>query len=256
MKLKFLEPTTSSQRHVIQLNKKNLNKKPLLKTNIKGLKNQSGRNNSGKITVFHKGNGHKKKFRKINFNRTIESSGIVCSLEYDPNRNANIASIFDISKKEFFYILAPIDLTVGSIVESGIKADPRNGNSLPLAKIPVGSIIYNISAKPLKHAQISRSAGTFSRFEEKTVKHARIKLPSGKHKLIPLTSYATIGIVSNEFSFLIQKGKAGRSRWLNKRPVVRGVAMNPIDHPHGGGEGKKSGKKISPWGKPNKKIHT
>ena len=253
MKLKFLKPTTSSQRHVIKLNKKNLTKKPLLKTKIKGFKNPSGRNNSGKITIFHKGNGNKKKYRKINFNRTTESTGIVCSIEYDPNRNANIASIYDFSEKKFFYIIAPINLTIGNIVKSGIKADSNNGNSLPLSEISVGNLIFNVSTKKFKSAQISRAAGTFSKLEEKTLKHAKLKLTSGKQKLIPLNSYATIGIVSNEFSFLTQNGKAGKSRWLNKRPTVRGVAMNPIDHPNGGGEGKKSGKNVSPWGKHNKK---
>ena len=253
MKLKFLKPTTSSQRHVIRLNKKNLSKKPLLKTKLKGFKNPSGRNNSGKITVFHKGNGHKKRYRKINFNRTSESTGIVCSIEYDPNRSANIASVYDFSKKKFFYMIAPINLTVGNIVKSGIKADSNNGNSLPLSEISIGNLIFNVSTKQFKSAQISRAAGTFSKLEEKTLKYARLKLTSGKHKLVPLNSYATIGIVSNEFSFLTQNGKAGKSRWLNKRPTVRGVAMNPIDHPHGGGEGKKSGKDVSPWGKANKK---
>lgn len=253
MKLKFLQPTTSSQRQVIMLNKKNLNKKPLLKTELIGSKNSSGRNNSGKITVFHKGSGHKKRYRKINFNRTSESTGIVCSIEYDPNRSANIASVYDFSKNKFFYIVAPINLTIGHIVQSGLKANPNNGNSLPLSKISEGNLIHNISTKPFKLAQISRSAGTFSILEEKTLKYAKLKLTSGKNKFIPLDSYATIGIVSNEFSFLIQNGKAGRSRWLNKRPTVRGVAMNPIDHPNGGGEGKKSGKDISPWGKANKK---
>lgn len=252
MKLKFLQPTTSSQRHVIRLNKKNLIKKPLLKTKLKGFKNQTGRNNSGKITVFHKGGGQKKKYRKINFNRTSETTGIVCSIEYDPNRSANIASVYNFSEKNFFYILAPINLTIGDIIKSGIKADFKNGNSLPLSKISVGNLIHNISFKKFKSAQISRSAGTFSILEEKTLKNARLKLTSGKQKLVSLNSFATIGVVSNEFSFLTQNGKAGKSRWLNKRPTVRGVAMNPIDHPHGGGEGKKSGINVSPWGKPNK----
>ena len=253
MKLKFLKPTTSSQRHVTRLNNKNLNKKPLLKTKVKGLKNSSGRNNSGQITVFHKGGGRKRKYRKINFNRTFESTGIICSIEYDPNRSANIASVFDFIEKKFFYITAPINLTIGNIVKSGIKAGFSNGNSLPLSEISVGNLVHNVSTKLFNPAQISRAAGTFSKLEEKTLKHAKLKLPSGKHILIPLSSYATIGVVSNEFSFLTQNGKAGKSRWLNQRPTVRGVAMNPIDHPHGGGEGKKSGKDVSPWGKANKR---
>lgn len=252
MKLTFLQPTTSSQRQVIKINNKNLNKKPLLKTKLKGLKNQAGRNNSGRITVFHKGRGHKKKYRKINFNRTYDSIGVICSIEYDPNRSGNIASVYDFLKKKFFYILAPINLKIGNIIQSGSKATINNGNSLPLSKISVGNVIHNISLKQYKSAKISRAAGTFSKLEEKTKKYANLILSSGKRKSISLNNYATIGIVSNEFSFLIQNGKAGRSRWLNKRPTVRGVAMNPIDHPNGGGEGKKSGKKLSPWGKTNK----
>jgi large subunit ribosomal protein L2 len=253
MKLKFLKPTTSSQRHVILLNKKHLSKIPLLKTELKGIKTNSGRNNSGRITVFHKGNGHKQRYRKINFNRTFESTGIICSIEYDPNRNSNIASVYDVFKNKFFYILATKNLTLGNIVKSGSKAKPNNGNSLPIYKIPTGYCIHNISQKPLQKAKIARSAGTFAVLKEKTSKYAKIKLPSGKIKIISNQGFATIGIVSNESFCLSRDGKAGRSRWLNKRPTVRGVAMNPIDHPHGGGEGKKSGKALTPWGKPTKK---
>lgn len=253
MKLKILEPITPSQRHVILLNKKHLSKSPMIKTKIKGIKNKSGRNNSGKITVFHKGNGHKQKYRKINFNRTNESTGIVCTIEYDPNRNTNIASIYDIFLKKFFYIIAPNNVNIGNIVKSGFKTKPNNGNSLPIFKIPTGHFIHNISQKPMQKSKIARSAGTFAKLEEKTSKYAKIELPSGEKKLISLNGYATIGIVSNESFFLTQLGKAGRSRWLNKRPTVRGVAMNPIDHPHGGGEGKKSGKDLTPWSKPTKK---
>jgi len=253
MKLKSLKPTTPSQRHVILLNKKHLSKKPIIKTKIKGIKNQSGRNNSGKITVFHKGNGHKQKYRQINFKRTYESTGIVCSIEYDPNRNTNIASIYDLIFKKFFYIIAPKNLTVGNIIKSGPKTKPNNGNSLPIFRIPTGHFIHNVSQKPLQKSQIARSAGTFVTLKEKSSKNAKIELPSGEKKLISLNGYATIGIVSNESFCLTQLGKAGRSRWLNKRPTVRGVAMNPIDHPHGGGEGKKSGRGLTPWGKPTKK---
>ena len=253
MKLKFLKPITPSQRHLVQLNKSHLNKKSLIKKKIKGLKNSSGRNNFGKITIFQRGGGHKKKYREIEFNRTDETAGIICSVEYDPNRNANIASVFNFDSNQFFYILAPKNLGIGSIVHSGPKAKPHIGNSLPISKIPIGNFIHNVSTKPGKKAQISRSAGTFSKLEEKTLNHAKLELTSGKSKFVPLECYATIGTVSNELAFLTQYGKAGRIRWLNKRPKVRGVAMNPIDHPHGGGEGKKSGKALSPWGKPTRK---
>lgn len=252
MILKTKKPITPSQRHLVQLSRKNLEKKPLLKKHLKGKINSSGRNNYGSITVRHKGGGHKKKYRTLDFFRKKPSTGIICSIEYDPNRNANIASIFDSSLSKFSYILAPKNLKVGDIVKSGPNAETKNGHSLPISKIPVGSYIYNISSKPQKQAQISRSAGTFSQMTEKTLHYAKIELSSGEQRLVSVKCYATIGIVSNEFAFLVKLGKAGQSRWLNKRPSVRGVAMNPVDHPHGGGEGKKSGNGRTPWGKPTK----
>lgn len=255
MELKFLKPTTPSQRHLILLNKTNLSKNSTLKTKIKGKKNNSGRNNEGKITVYHKGNGHKQKYRKINFHRTGLSKGVVCSIEYDPNRNSNIASVYDFINQKLFYIIASKNLTVGNIVESGPNAKPTNGNSLPISKIPTGYSIHNVSYKPFQKSKISRSAGTFSILEEKGPHYAKIKMPSEEKKIVPVNSYATIGVVSNELYFMTKIGKAGRSRWLNIRPTVRGVAMNPIDHPHGGGEGKKSGKKLTPWSKPTRKKY-
>lgn len=253
MALIFSKPTTPSQRHLIKLNRKRFAKTPLIKKKILGLKTGSGRNHSGKITVRHKGGGHKKKYRKINFSRKTKSIGIVVSIEYDPNRNASIASIFDFTKNSFFYILAPKNLNIGNIVESGLEATLHTGNSLPLFKIPEGSFIHNITLNPNKKAQLTRAAGTSAILKEKTINYARIQISSKKEKIIPIECYATLGIISNESYFLTQHGKAGQSRWLNNRPKVRGVAMNPIDHPHGGGEGKKSGKNFSPWGKPNKK---
>jgi large subunit ribosomal protein L2 len=252
MVLKTKKPVTTSQRQLVQLNQKNLNKKPLLKKYIKGLKNSSGRNNSGKITVRHKGKGHKQSFRILDFFRTKPSTGIVCSLEYDPNRTANIAAIFDISSQKFSYILASKNLKIGDIIQSGPNAGNHIGHSLPISKIPVGSFIYNISPKSKTPSQISRSAGTFSKLTEKTLNYAKIELSSGEQRFISVQCYATIGIVSNQYAFLTKLGKAGRARWLNKRPKVRGVAMNPIDHPHGGGEGKKAGIGRTPWGKPTR----
>lgn len=254
MALIFSKPTTPSRRHLIKLSKKRLAKRPLIKKEILGLKTGSGRNHSGKITVRRIGGGHKKNYRKINFLRKTKSIGIVVSIEYDPNRNTNIASVFDFTKNSFFYMLAPKNLDTGNIVESGYEAELHTGNSLPLFKIPEGSYIHNISLSPNKKAQLTRAAGGSSILKEKTVDRARILIGSKKEKIVPIDCYATIGILSNESYFLTQHGKAGQSRWLNKRPKVRGVAMNPVDHPHGGGEGKKSGKKLSPWGKPNKKI--
>jgi large subunit ribosomal protein L2 len=251
MSLVFLKPTTPSQRRLVRLNREQLTQNPILKQNIIGQKTNSGRNHSGKITVRRKGGGHKKKFRKIDFLRNSKSIGIVISIEYDPYRTANIAAVFDFTKRNFFYILAPKKLSPGDIVESGFEAELHTGNSLPLFKIPEGSFIHNITLNPKKSAQITRAAGSFSILKEKTRKFAKIKISSKEEKLVPIESYASIGIVSNEEYFLTQQGKAGQTRWLNKRPKVRGVAMNPVDHPHGGGEGKKSGKNFTPWGKPN-----
>ena len=233
-------------------NKRTVKKKPLLKNKIKGSKNSAGRNFSGKITVRHKGGGNKKKYRQINFNRNNDSIGITCSIEYDPNRNTFIAAIYDFSNNDFFYILAPKNLKIKDIVGSGKTAEPRLGHSLPIAQIPVGTYIHNISPKILKPSQISRSAGSFSQLKEKTLNYAIIKLSSGEYRLISPKCFATIGRVSNETALLYKLNKAGQSRWRNKRPTVRGVAMNPTDHPHGGGEGKKSGINKTPWGKYNR----
>lgn len=258
MILQKVKPTTSSRRHLLKLNQKSLNlsKKPILKNKIKGAKNSTGRNHSGKITVSHKGSGVKQKYREINFYRITNSTGIVCSLEHDPNRNAYIASIFDFMNFDFFYILAPRNLKVGDIVKSGAEIEPSLGSSLPISGIPIGIPIYNISPTYSKKAQISRSAGTFSVIKEKTETYAIIELSSGELRYISPKCFASIGEVSKELHFLTKLGKAGQSRWLNKRPTVRGVAMNPIDHPHGGGEGKKSGSSKTPWGKPNKRGKT
>lgn len=150
------------------------------------------------------------------------------------------------------YILAPINLNVGNIIKTGTHAEPKIGHSLPISNIPVGCCIHNLSPKTKTKAQISRSAGTFSYLLEKTAKYGRIELSSGEQRLLSVDCFATIGIVSNELNSLTKLGKAGRARWLNRRPTVRGVAMNPVDHPHGGGEGKKSGASLTPWGKPTK----
>jgi large subunit ribosomal protein L2 len=254
MKLKTFKPTTPSSRNLIRLNNIDLQNSPLLKNQIKGSKNSAGKNSTGRITAYHRGGGHKKRYRKINFNRTESSTAIVTSIEYDPCRSSNIASIYDIKRETYCYILSPKNLKVGDIIKSGKEADSKNGHSLSIAKIPVGTLIHNVSIKSKKKSQVSRAAGTFSQLLEKTSNSGRLKLSSGKQQMVSVDCFATIGVVSNELSFLTTIGKAGRSRWLNKRPTVRGVAMNPIDHPHGGGEGKTSGGKssVTPWGKPTK----
>lgn len=254
MSLVFLKPTTPSQRHLIKLNKDELAKSSIIKKDITGQKTGSGRNHSGKITVRRKGGGNKKKFRTIDFSRNTKSVGVVVSIEYDPYRTTNIAAVFDFTKRKFFYILAPKKLRPGNVVEAGIEAELYTGNSLPLFKIPEGSFIHNVTLHPKKIAQITRAAGGFSVLKEKTRKYAKIEISSKEEKLVPIECYASLGVLSNDELFLTRLGKAGQSRWLNKRPKVRGVAMNPVDHPHGGGEGKKSGKNFTPWGKPNKKT--
>jgi large subunit ribosomal protein L2 len=212
MILKSLKPTTSSQRHLLLLKKDHLAKTPLLKSKLEKINNLSERNNQGRITIRHKGGGHKKRYRKITFNRSFKSIGIVVTVEYDPNRNCHIASLFDFRKNVFYYLLAPQNIKIGDIIRSGHKAKPSLGNALPISSIPVGNFLHNISQIPQKDAQISRAAGSFSQLEEKTLTHARLKLTSGKIKYISIENYATIGVVSNKFSFLTCKGKAGRSR--------------------------------------------
>lgn len=259
MNLKKYKPTTPSKRQLILLNKFFLKKFPLIKSKIVGMVNMSGRNNSGKITIRHKGGGNKQKYRKINFERySNNTTGIVTSLEYDPNRTAYIASIYNNFQNIYQYIIAPLNLNIGDIIKSGFNANVKLGHTLCLKYIPVGSFIHCISVELKKKEQLTRSAGTFSTLIEKTRDYCRIKLSSGEQLLISSKSYATIGIVSNENNFLKILGKAGRSRWLNNRPKVRGVAMNPIDHPHGGGEGKTSGGRtsVTPWGKPTKNKMT
>ena len=258
MILKKWKPVTPSSRNLIQVKNLNLAKKPLLKQKIIGLKTNTGRNKYGRITVRHKGGGHKQNYREINFFRNIDGIFIVLSLEYDPNRSATIASIYNILTKEYEYIIAPKNIQVGDVVKSGKNAEVKNGHALPLAKIPVGSIIHCVSIKPFDKAIISRAAGSFCELIEKRTLTVGIKCRSNKYRYISKECVASIGSVSNELLFLTNIGKAGRSRWLNKRPKVRGVAMNPIDHPHGGGEGKTSGGRtsVTPWGKPSKNKKT
>ena len=251
MELKRVKPNTSGSRNYVKINNDDLSKRPLLKNCIHGKKNSSGRNNSGKITVRHKGGGHKKKYRILNSYQENSKVGIVCSIEYDPFRNAPIISVFDYKNKSYFYMLAAKNIKVGDIIKIGTSAELKTSHVLPLSKIPIGTLIHNVSMNPKKAGILSRSAGTFSQVIEKTPKKCKIKLSSGKFINLSLDCQATLGIVANEFFFLATIGKAGRSRWLNKRPTTRGVAMNPIDHPNGGGEGKKSGKRKTPWGKPS-----
>lgn len=217
------------------------------------LKKHAGRNSRGKITVRHRGGGTRPKYRIVDFKRTKDNiAGNVSTIEYDPNRSANIALITyaDGEKK---YIIAPNGLKVGDVIYSGPEADIKVGNALPLANIPVGTIIHNIEMKPGKGAQLARSAGNSAQLMAKEEKYAQVRLPSGEVRKVLLNCRATIGEVGNEEHGNIQIGKAGRKRHMGRRPHVRGSVMNPNDHPHGGGEGRAPiGRKgpVTPWGKP------
>lgn len=254
MALKSFNPITPSLRELKQVDKSGLWKGGPYKPLTEGISKTGGRNNRGRITSFHRGGGHKRLYRSIDFKRNkIGIIGVVERLEYDPNRTAFIALI-KYEDGDFAYILAPQKLNVGDKILSGDDADIKIGNSLSLKSIPVGTIIHNVEMKPGKGGQIARSAGAYVQLAGKDSGYAQIKLRSGELRLVPLECKATIGSVSNQDHQNVNYGKAGRMRWIGRRPVVRGVAMNPIDHPHGGGEGKTSGGRhpVSPWGKPTK----
>lgn len=247
---KKINPITPSQRQTILLKKNNLTKTFKIKKLIKGFKRANGRNNQGRITVRHRGGGHKRLYRKINFNRSSNVEGYVSKILYDPNRSANIAYIKNELTSDL--ILAPEGLELNTYIQSSPHAELKIGNALPLKNIPIGSLIHNISLYPNAKGQLIRSAGTSAQLIQKiNNKYAKVRLSSGELKLILLNCYATLGTVSNINHKKIKLGKAGRSRWLNRRPHVRGVAKNPVDHPHGGGEGKTSGGRpsVSPQGK-------
>jgi len=246
--LKKYKPTSPGQRHTVLLEQKFLSKVKKIKKSTKGFKNSSGRNNLGRITITSRGSGNKTVYKKIDFSRKMKK-GTVISIEYDSNRTANIAKLY--SKGRLSYILAPVSLKVGDLLYSGSNASFRQiGNHLPLKNIPIGTLIHNIELKIGKGGQIARSAGTSGRVLSKSNSFVNILLNSGKELILSEKLSATIGIVSNELSKFQVIGKAGRNRWLNKRPHVRGVAKNPVDHPHGGGEGKTSGGRpsVTPYG--------
>jgi len=228
------------------------------KSLLRVIKKSGGRNANGRITVRHRGGGHRRHYRIIDFKR--DKTGIpakVATIEYDPNRSARIA-LLNYVDGEKRYILAPINLKVGDTVESGPDADIKPGNTLPLSNIPLGTHIHNIELRYGKGGQIVRSAGTFAQLMAKEDRYALVKLPSSEVRMVLLTCKATIGRLGNVIHENISLGKAGRKRWLGRRPKVRGVAMNPVDHPMGGGEGRSSGGRhpCSPWGIPSKGYKT
>ncbi|GEK30785.1 50S ribosomal protein L2 [Kurthia zopfii] len=253
MAIKKYKPTTNGRRNMTTSDFAEITTNKPEKSLLESTKRKAGRNNQGKITVRHNGGGHKRQYRIIDFKRIKDGiPGKVATVEYDPNRSANIALIH-YADGEKCYIIAPKGIKVGMEVISGPEVDIKVGNALPLSNIPMGTTIHNIEMKPGKGGQLVRSAGTSAQVLGKEGKYVIVRLQSGEVRMILATCRATIGAVGNEQHELIHIGKAGRKRWMGKRPTVRGSVMNPNDHPHGGGEGKAPiGRKspMTPWGKP------
>lgn len=254
MSLKHYKPVNSSQRGLILVDRKELWKGSPVKSLTEGLKKSGGRNFHGRVTTRHIGGGHKRRYRLVDFKRTKRDvPAIVERLEYDPNRTAFIALI-KYKDGEQAYILAPQRLKAGDEVIASHKADIKPGNAMPLKSMPIGTIIHNVEMKPGKGGQLARSAGTYIQLVGRDGPAAILKLTSGEVRKVNGECFATVGALSNSDQKNINLGKAGRTRWLGIRPSVRGVAMNPIDHPHGGGEGRTSGGRhpCTPWGVPTK----
>ncbi|MBR4057686.1 MAG: 50S ribosomal protein L2 [Oscillospiraceae bacterium] len=254
MSIKTYRPTTPSRRHMTVSGFDGVDKHAVPEKSLtEVLKKKSGRNNYGRITVRHQGGGNKRKYRIIDFKRNkFDVPGTVLRLEYDPNRTANIALV-EYPDGERRYILAPLGLGAGDTVVSGPNSDIKPGNALPIANIPVGTVIHNIELYPGKGAQLVRSAGVAAQLMAKEGKMAQVRLPSGEYRKVRMDCMATIGQVGNIDSANVSIGKAGRKRHMGIRPTVRGSVMNPVDHPHGGGEGKSPVGRpgpVTPWGKP------
>ena len=254
MALKTYNPTTPSQRHLVIVDRAGLHKGAPVKSLTEGQSSTGGRNNNGRITSRFRGGGHKQAYRVIDFKRRkFDMPASVERLEYDPNRTAFIALI-KYEDGELAYILAPQRLAVGDTVVSGDKVDVKPGNAMKLAAMPIGTIVHNIEMKPGKGGQVARSAGTYAQYLGRDAGYALLRLNSGEVRKVSLVCMATVGAVSNPDHMNEVIGKAGRNVWKGKRPHVRGTAMNPIDHPHGGGEGRTKGGRhpVTPWGKGTK----
>ncbi|GLQ57438.1 50S ribosomal protein L2 [Devosia nitrariae] len=255
MALKHYNPTSEGVRHLITVDRSELWKGKPVKALTEGLTKSGGRNNYGRITAYHRGGGHKRTYRLVDFKRAkFDVEGTVERLEYDPNRTAFIALV-SYKDGEQAYILAPQRLSAGDKVISSMKAiDVKPGNAMPLERMPVGTIVHNIELKPKKGGQIARSAGAYAQYVGRDQGWAVLRLNSGEQRRVHGSCLATVGAVSNPDHSNTTVGKAGRNRWLGWRPVNRGVTMNPVDHPHGGGEGRTSGGRhpVTPWGKPTK----
>ncbi len=258
MAIKTMKPTTPARRYQTYSTFEEITSTEPEKKLLKPLKKSGGRNNAGRITKRHMGGGHKRKYRSVDFRREkMDIPAKVKTIEYDPNRSARIALV-SYADGEKRYIVAPVDLKVGDPVITSASADIKPGNTMPLRNIPLGSLIHNIELRPGKGAQMVRSAGTYAQLMAKEGDYAQVRLPSGEVRKVHIECKATIGQVGNVTHEGVSIGKAGRTRWLGKRPKVRGVAMNPIDHPMGGGEGKTSGGRhpCTPWGVPTKGYKT
>lgn len=253
MAVKKYSPTSPSRRFMTVMDYSELSKVEPEKSLLEPIKKNGGRNSYGRITVRHQGGGNRQQYRVIDFKR--DKDGIkakVATIEYDPNRTANIA-LLNYVDGEKRYILAPVGLSVGDVVESGASADIKPGNALPLSNIPVGSLIHNIELKAGKGGQMVRAAGNAAQLMAKEGEYAQIRLPSGEVRMVRINCKATVGQIGNIEHENVKIGKAGRKRWMGVRPTVRGVVMNPVDHPHGGGEGKSPigrPSPVTPWGKP------
>jgi large subunit ribosomal protein L2 len=258
MALKTYNPTTPGQRGLVTVDRSGLWKGKPVKTLTEGLTKSGGRNNHGRMTARRRGGGHKRLYRMVDFKRSkFNVPATVVRLEYDPNRTAFIA-LLEYEDGEQSYILAPQRLTAGDTVVSSERADIKPGNAMPMSSIPVGTIVHNVELKAGRGGQLARSAGTYLQIVGRDAGYALLRLGSGEVRMVRAECMATIGAVSNSDQANTKIGKAGRNRWLGKRPSVRGVAMNPVDHPHGGGEGRTSGGRhpVSPWGKPTKGAKT
>jgi len=258
MALKKFKSNTPGQRGLVLVDRSELWKGKPEKSLTEGLRGKGGRNNKGRITARRRGGGHKRRYRMVDFKRNkFGVEGTVERLEFDPNRTAFIALI-RYTDGDLAYILAPQRLREGDKVIADENADIKPGNAMPMQNIPVGTIIHNVEMKPGKGGQIARSAGTYAQIIGKDQGYAQLRLSSGELRMVRAECLATVGAVSNPDQQNIKLGKAGRKRWIGKRPQVRGVAMNPIDHPHGGGEGRTSGGRhpVTPWGKPTKGKRT
>jgi large subunit ribosomal protein L2 len=254
MALKSYKPTTPSQRQLVIVDRSSLHKGKPVKGLTEGLSSSGGRNNLGRVTARFIGGGHKRTYRIIDFKRRkLDVSATVERLEYDPNRTAFIA-LLRYEDGELSYIIAPQRLSAGDKVVAGQAVDVKPGNAMPLSAMPVGTIVHNVELKPGKGGQMARSAGAYAQLVGRDQGMAILRLNSGEQRMVHGTCFATVGAVSNPDHGNINLGKAGRSRWLGRRPHNRGVAMNPVDHPHGGGEGRTSGGRhpVTPWGKPTK----